>query len=481
MVNPTPVIALDGEFVRCDTETRNGATVFSSTRPTLVGELKYVWGRSDVWTQPEPTVLTFTMFDPTGAWLARVRDRQAIGRGVLVWVDRTGRRPGVRYLFQGFTTDVDVSRWRHNTTDGPVNGYRVQVQAVDRSGWLGNISFDAGDAPEETMQLRAVRIRNQATAGGAGIREFYFEDRFKDGQTRPVTVTDKTVLEMTNEMYQSFADQWTYNPHRNVITRIVSGSLFGAYSLTLGVPFDDPRKKIGIYPPTWTDPTGQQSPIDQEGYPGAYIGGCDVLAEVALSASTLTDITHIVCQWKDKPNGYRDWVTTVTARDATPRRLLKFDSWYNNGTFVDPVIEDVRRLVTGEATKPAHPRITWDTRRTNEIAGWDTFESLTLPAGTIRQVVVAASPFTVDMQLAPVWHPAGGEVIYENGYWRIGIDLAPSSYVFPSGFTPVTFGEFADKGWRYADYTKAETYSLDNSVTYYDLSYVDNANASFVD
>lgn len=481
MVNPIPVIALDGEFIRCDTETLNGSPVFSPTRPTLVGTMRYVWGRADVWTQPEPTVLTFTMFDPTGQWLARVRDREAIGRPLAVWFDRGGAKPGVRYLFQGFTTDVDVSRWRHRTTSGPVNGWRVQVQAVDRAGWLGNVSWDAGDAPEETMQLRAVRIRDRANLGGAGIRQFYFEERFKDGPVRPVTVTDKTVLDMTNEMYSTFADQWSYNPHRNTINRIVSGSNFGAYALKLAVVRDDPRKKLGIYPPGWIDPTGKEQAIDQEVYPAAYIGGCDVLAENALAASTLTDITHIVCQWKDKPNGYRDWVTTVVARDTTPRRMLKFDSWYNDGIYVDPVMADVRTMVTGEGVKPMHPRITWDTKRTNEIPGWDTFESLTLPAGTIRQVVVAASPFTADLGYAPVWHPAGGEVEYEAGHWRIAIDLAPSTWAPPSGFTPVTWGEFAAKGWGYADYPLTAGHSLDNSVTYYDLQYVDNADAVFVD
>src|SRR5699024_8492200 len=127
----------------------------------------------------------------------------------------------------------DITAHRQRTTSGYVDGWRVQIQATDRSGWLGNLDWYSGELPEESMQDRAVRIRNQAAS--AGIRQFYFEDGFKSGIVGPLDVTDQTVLDTVNDMYASFADQWTYNPDRNVLIRIASGSNFAAFYLVLAI------------------------------------------------------------------------------------------------------------------------------------------------------------------------------------------------------------------------------------------------------
>lgn len=467
MVNPAPWILCDGAYLSAATTTDDqGRTVFPSDRPTLINELSIEWGRDDQWTQPDPTVLTFTMWEPApGVWLGKVVNQTAIRRGVLVGYDRGGNDAGVRYIFQGFTTNVDVRAARRRTAAGMTDGFLVQVQAGDRSAFLGQINWYAGVLPQENMQERAVRLRNQAAP--VGIRQFYFEDRFKTGQVKAVDVKSKSVLDTLNELYKSFADQWAYNPNRNVINRIPTGSQWGTYSLTFGVSTGDNR--IRIYPPNWTDPTGKEDPIDTKPYPGGYIGAADVAGDISLSSNMIQDITDIACTWFNAPgNPPGDFTTNVNVKNQTPPARLVFDSWFIDGIFVDPVIEDVRKMVSGDGARPTHPQIVWDTTKTGDIPDWPTFESMTLPAQTIRMVVLAGSPFSAATNYAPVWHPCGGIVRYVAGKWHITMNLSPTSMPLAANHTPVTSATINQS----ITLGNPNTWHIDKSITPFDLYYV---------
>lgn len=471
MVNPIPTIVIDGQYLSCLSEfTDDGTAVLADDRPTLVGDFTIDWGRDDQWTQPEPSVLTFTLWEPQpGTWLNRIITQKAMRLPTAIIYTRGGPsdRAGDRYIFQGFTTNVDIVQSTQKTAAGPTAGWLVTVQASDRTGFLGQVNWYSGELPEERMDQRAVRIRNQGA--GVGIRQMYFEERFRAGQVKPVQVTDKTVLDTLNEMYKSFADQYYYEPHRNVVNRIPAGSRWGAYALRLGRSSTD--NAIRLYPPRWTDPTGQEAEIDRQPYPAGYIGGGDVTGDIALSANTIQDITVITCKWFNKPGG-KDHTTDVTVRNTFPVSRLEFDSWYNDGVYIDPVIEDVRYMVTGDGARPTHPQIHWDTKRTGDIPDWQTFESLTLPAQTIRMVTLAGSPFSAATGYAPVWHPAGGIIRYGGGRWDITLNLAPTSMPLPTNHTPVTCADI-DQSIKLGPDDDIPRH-LDKSVTPFDIYYVDD-------
>lgn len=472
MVNPIPTIICDGAFLSCAASPTgpDGKLVLALDRPTLIGEMAIEWGRDDQWTQPDPSVLTFQLWEPwPGQWLTKIVERKAMRRGVNVVYNHKGDKPGDRSIFQGFTTDVDVKMSIQRTAAGKTMGWLVTIQAADRSGFLGNINWAAGvTLPEESMQNRAVKIRNQAAP--LGIREFYFESRFANGTVKLVDPKDKTARDMTDEMYKSFADQWCYNPSRNTINRIPTGSTWGNYDLTMGKT--DTDGTIRLYPPPWTDTTGTQADIDKQPYPTAYLGACHVTGEIALSANTVQDITHITCKWFDKPNN-KDWKTTVVAKtDTGPPARLEFESWYNNGIYVDPIIEDVRKMVNGDGSRPMHPQIQWDTDKTGDVPDWSTFESMTMPAQTIRMVTLAGSPFSAATGYAPVWHPCGGRIAYRGGKWVFSVNLAPTSMPLDPNRVPITPATIDQRitlddpnGWRF-----------DHSITPFDLYYVSNKN-----
>lgn len=471
MPNPIPTLIVDGAFQSCETEVdTRGRTVFSLDHPTLLGDLTLDWGREDQWTQPDPTVLSFQLWEPwPGTWLQKIKERRAMRRGVLLVYRHEGDNPGDRILFQGFTTNVDVTQSVQNTTAGPTMGWLVRIQASDRAGFLGQINWGNSPAlPEERMDQRAEKIKNQAAS--LGIRQMYFEPRFRAGTVKSVEVKDKSVLDMMNELYESFADQWCYNPARNTVNRIPTGSTWQPYALKLGKTSADGR--IRLYPPAWADPAGGEDPIDKQTYPPAFIGACQVQGEVALASSTVQDITHISCKWWDKPSGGHDWTTNVTVRNESPPARLEFSSWFVDGQYIDPIIEDVRKMVVGDGARPMHPQVRWDTSKTGDVPDWATFESLTLPAQTVRMMVLAGSPFTNATGHPPVWHPAGGLIRYSAGRWDFTVNLSPTSMTLPAGHTPITANNIDKRitlddpnGWRF-----------DHSISANDLYYVGDPN-----
>lgn len=472
MVNPTPWVLLDGSFLSSATTTdAQGRTVFASDRPTLIGELSIRWGRDDQWTQPDPAVLTFQMWEPApGSWLPKIVNQTALRRGCVVGYYRaTATDAGDRYIFQGFTTNVDVVAARRRTAAGMTDGFLVQVQAGDRSAFLGQINWYAGQLPEESMNDRAVRLRNQGAP--VGIRQYYFEDRYRQGPVKAVDVKNKSVLDTLNELYKSFADQWYYEPNRNVINRIPTGSQWGPYDLKLGTNAGDDNRCVRLYPPNWVETSGKEDALDQKPYPAAFIGAGDVSGDIALSANTIQDITDIACTWFNKPGG-ADYTTNVNVKNSTPPARIVFDSWFTDGTYVDPVIEDIRKMVTGDGARPTHPEIRWDTSKTRDIPDWQTFESLTLTAQTIRMVVLAGSPFSAATGAAPVWHPCGGVVRYRAGKWDISLNLAPTSMPLPANRTPLTCQALANNGAA-STITMGDTSRryLDQSITPFDLYY----------
>ncbi|AVJ48763.1 minor tail protein [Gordonia phage SallySpecial] len=468
-VNPRPIIALDGVFMSCATVTDADGTgpVLASNRPTLMDRLSITWGREDQWTQPDPAVLTFTLWEPQpGTWLNRIVTKTSMRRGCTIgYRHRDGTD---RTIFQGFTTNVDVKATRQRTDIGVLDGWTVRIQCTDRSGFLGQVDWYAGQLPAETMQQRAVRIRNQGA--GVGIRQVYFEDRFRTGTVRAVEVTDKSVLDTVNELYRSFADQWTYQQHRNVIIRIPSQTNWMPFGLRFGKATTDNR--VRLFPPAQADPTGQESAIDRAEYPPASVSGADVSGDIVLSSNLIQDITKVTAKWRnDAAAGGAETATSTTIKADQPATLLEFETWYNDHTYVQPVLDDAVNMCKGDGAKPTHPQIRWNTKRTRGVPDWATFESITLPSQTIRLVALTGSPFAAALGTMPVWHPMGGVVAYEAGHWDVTLNLAPTSPELPPGHAPITCDRI-DPRITLGD---TNAWHLDPSITCFDLQFVGSA------
>lgn len=481
MVNPQPRILVDNVIpLLCYTKVDDdGRPVLRSTWPTLLDSMSITWGRDDVWSQPEPAVCTLTMWepaemasDPTNqkySALWKIVNRKGIRGPLVVQTPRNGNNDHWT-IFRGYITNIDVKPLTVRTERGPTEGWAVRVQGSDRSAFFGQESGQTMHLNRTTMQERAVDIRIQGS--GTLVREIYFEDQYKSGTVKAIDISDKSILDLVNELYASFADQWTYNPHRNVAIRIPSGSTFSPYTLALGITTaESGTNTVRLYPPRWVDPTGKEDPQDQDAYPSGYIGGADVAGDVVLSSNAVQNITHIACKWFNapgKPPG--DYVTNVAVDDTpqAPKNTLRFDSWYDDGKFIDPIVADVKTKCLQEGARPLHPRIEWDTAKAGDVPDWQTWKTIALSAQTIRMVCLAGSPFSAATGYAPVWHPSGGTTVYEAGQWRFTLDLAPAPFTLSGN--PITFAGLA--GSNASTLTLGQ---LDKSITSFDMQFCSDA------
>ena len=161
MVNPLPVIQIDGTTLTVVTTTAaNGTPVLYDDRPTVIGRMTVDWGRTDQWTQPPPAVLTLTLWEPATlatTWLSKIMAGTALRRTCkLKWNKPSGTNPGDKIIFDGFTTNVDVEARRERTTRGMVDGWLVRIQATDRSGFIANQVWGPGVLPSESMLATSV-------------------------------------------------------------------------------------------------------------------------------------------------------------------------------------------------------------------------------------------------------------------------------------------------------------------------------------
>lgn len=476
MPNPTPRVRIGPVYAQCGTvKDTEGRDVLSGDWTHLLDPLSIDWGRTDVWTQPEPSVATVTVWqsdrhieaNPGYAWPKLVTQRQAQGQAFDVDIPRDGVA-GYYTIFRGYISNVDMKRMTVRTVNGLEPGWAIRIQGSDRSATLAQCHTQGHTYIDlATMQLVADRL--QAYGSGTGIREIYFESTYRTGAVNRIDTTDSTVYELVTDMYASFAHQFTYNPHRNVVIRIPSAYDHGSYSLQFG------RTEVGgtvrLYAPRWVDNTGREAPIDSEPYPSAYIGGCDVIGDVVLSSDTVQATKDIICEWTIQP-GNSKVLTRVEVPGPAAPNTVRYSSWFSDGLQIDPIVQDVKRKVLAEGARPPHPVIEWDTRRTHEVPDWNTFLSLTLPAQTVRMAVLAGSPYSAAMGVPPVWYPAGGTIVYSEGHWRFTINLNPAPLTL-SG-TPITFTSLANNSTG----STVTLGQLDGSISSYDMQYVTSATVS---
>lgn len=480
MVNPTPRIeiviqqpgasTLYTHTIECGSTTDDqGRTCLPHRASNLLGDLTIDWGRTDVWTQPDPAVCTITVWQSdaaaeawsTVAMAPAVSGKGMVGRSFKVTVTKNGTPYSV---FQGRMTNVDAERLSVRTVRGIEPGWLLRIQASDRTGALaqvdkqGFVKLDAG----RTMKANADFLN--AFASWAGIRETYFEAAYQDGKCKFVDISDKTLFECVTDMYASFAHQFTYNPRRNVVIRIPAAYNHGSYTLQLG------RTAVGgtvrLYAPRWVDNTGREDPQDSDPYPSAYVGGNQVGGDVRISSDQVQAISHIETKWYDAVAAKADIVSRVRVLTSENLGLLRFDSWFSDGLQIDPIMQAVKSKCLAEGARAFHPTITWDTAKVGEVPDWNTFEALTCPAQTVRMMVVAGSPFSAMMGYPPVWYPAGGVIAYSAGHWRFEVNPAPAPITLTG--TPITFTTLQNN-------TTGKTLTLgqlDTSISSYDMRYV---------
>lgn len=428
MYNPRPLI-LFGQSALCEPVVGpDGVSRFHPTEATLVGDMSIDWGRANHWTQPEPASIQFSFWDPGEdggtSWPIKIATQNAIGLGVRVSIDLPADHgiaeapAGTFIVFQGFTTKVEAERRRVETTAGSRVGWLVTVVAGDRTSSLGNIPFTFENWTAERMIDRAIRLRNRAA--GVGIRQFYFDADHVNGTVGPLEVRDWTGLDVAQNLYASFGHQWTYHPNRNVVIRIPEHRFPDSPRLT-----EVADQRVIPTMPDLTDWTGTEDPLDRAAHVGTWVDGCEVEGDVKLSSDQLSYVTRVEAKWKNRHDAYRTILTSTTKLFAVaPFRTLTFDSWFDDGINVDPILERTSEKAFYQESGPHHPPITY---RTSVSDGFSSTRSAIwwLTAAERRgYAFLAGSPWIADLGgVPPIVTPCGGTITYASGEWTITANL----------------------------------------------------------
>lgn len=432
--NPAPTVAV-GEWPLSAPTQFLGRNAFQAYARTLVSGLTITWGRKDIWTQPEPATLSFTVFDATDYWATKIAAKEALNVGVTVNVNLPAGKThddapnGEYYLFRGWTTKVTATQTRAWTTAGWQDGFLVTITCTDRAGALGQVPYFNITLPAQNMVDRFIRLRNDAAA--LGIREFYFDDERKNAPVREHKYDDSTGLDVLGDMYKSMGDQWAYNPNRNTINRIPSHYDKDRAGNAFLYNFDGELVPI---PVSQDDPSGRESAHDRAKYPAGFIDGTEVTSKTVLSAEQGGEIDQIIGKWNNRHDNGRQINTTLTLSTARPPyRTLTFDSHLTDGLDLDPTVWKLQHRVQSFAG-PHHPAVRYEAGR---YGGFISVEQGMFWLGTVERYVLAyisASPWVAATKtVGPYVSPSGGTVTYQNGAWSIDMDLVVGAAYMPAG------------------------------------------------
>lgn len=343
-LTPVPLVKINGSAIRCD-------AAALETEPVVVRGFSIKWGRAE-YMDPgvEPASTTIYLVDASGRWAQMIRDSAAIGSPVIIqWSAQSdaGTTVGPVVMFRGRVTTSKATPQGWGTGTGK-RAWLVELTAADRTADYGNALAGAEPWPAETMIDRAIRVRDLGNAGGAGISQVYFWPGYVDSPVSPLDANGKSALELMGAFYASMGnDSYAYDPDENVIRQAIR--LAQPIDIHLG-SFDD---NLGAVLPVASDVT-----VDNKVYPGVGLGGCELVGEPVIEATTASEINRLECRWKDKTNDYGDVVSVhdmLTPGDA--RRVLAWESWLSDGVAIDPTLENVAARAREEGRRPRHPQI----------------------------------------------------------------------------------------------------------------------------
>ncbi|WP_024794200.1 hypothetical protein [Tomitella biformata] len=421
----TPTLTIGGVPVECDPSLLDLA-------PLALDDIVTTWGRTDYLADAEPASARLAVIDATGHWGRRVRDGTALGLAVIFgWsgtpTGPTTGDPITGTLFRGRTAHVDARRTANTTATG-ARVWQVEITAADMTADLGNMITFPETWPSESMLARAIRIKSLAAQSQSGIGDFYFWPGYVEATTWPLDVANKTALDLCADFYRSMgADTYSYDPETQDIRQSIRLSQPMAMRLAT---FDTGTGAVMLMSSDVT--------VDGIVYPGIGLSGCELAAELALTASRDTDINTLECQWKDFSTGYGDWTTVrseVVPGDS--RRALAWTSWLDNGTTIDPTLDNVWDKVRSEARTPRHPVVTAKPGHefiTEGLARWllqgcENTRSAYLNGDELHRWLYEGISGT-----PPLYSPLGGVVTYtaKRG-WAIALDVQMMDTTTPVG------------------------------------------------
>lgn len=504
-IKVTPTITIGGRVVACH-------TAALEREPVAIRGLEVSWGRSSYHdSRAEPSSMTVHIADATGEWARRIREGTAIGMKIEgTWLGTpttsTAKIVGPVKFFRGRIAAATAEPMDRRTSEG-AEWWEITLTCADRTADLGN-ALAGGEWPRETMLARAVRIRDLGLAGGSEIEQVYFDPDHVPATCAPLDTRRASALDLMGDLYRSMgADAWGYDPDENVVRQAIR--LSQPLSVHLG-SFDD---DLGAVYPVVSDII-----FDKKTYPGVSLGGCELGGVPKVAADPAAAINRVECTWHDWSTDHGQMITTrdaVSYGDA--RRVMSWESWLDDGIYIDPSVERVWSRVREEGARPRHPDLrtrptfkfatgrlarwllqTWENTRPAYIAGSMAYQWL-------MGDIVGYAPIVAPIGGVTRFDPERGWSVELHVHWIHNETPPPSaatwtslqqhrvSYSSPSvpwwwsilGLPtppPVAVGERTpDRDMTWGEASAGAGYRFAGSVTWGDMRHVPTDGTSIID
>lgn len=403
-IDVRPNVYIDGQRVACHTDTMD-------SEPVVIRGFTIQWGREE-YQSPDtsPASVTITLLDVTDTWATRIRDSQAIGLEVkIVWAGFTSTsltQIGPVTMFRGRVSEAIAKPHSYRAPDGR-RGWTIELSCADATADYGNASPGEPTWPQESMLIRANRVRNLGLQAGSKISQVYFWPGYTTGLCAPLDVSGKNALDLMADLYASMGnDSYSYDPDENVVRQAIR---LAQPITTYLATFDDSRGAVL--------PVANDIVVDGKTYQGVGLGGCELVGEPAIHADPTTDINRLECSWKDHSTNWDDHTTVKEdVQLHQSRRVMKWDSWFDAGEFIDPTLENVWNRARQEGRRPRHPDFTFKpgfTFVSERMARWALMAWENTRAAFISGNLAYQWLMGDSMDYPPVVSPIGGKTTFD--------------------------------------------------------------------
>ena len=414
-VDVRPRVFIGGTQVACTADALE-------KRPVAIRGFTIRWGRSE-YQSPDtsPASVTISLLDATDEWAERIRDSRAIGTAVIIdWIgtlSTTLSDTARTVMFRGRISE-GIARPHHVETGDGRRAWLIELKCVDATADYGNANPAPETWPRETMLRRAIKIKELGESAGSPIQSVFFWPGYSESQCAPLDVKGKNALALMREMYESMGnDSYSYDPDGNAVRQAIR--LSQPMSVYLAT-FDNSR---GAVLPVANDIT-----VDNYTYPGVGLGGRDLIGEPEIRADPTTDINRLECTWEDHSTNWGPW-TTVKENIAPgqPRRVMAWNSWFDDGKVIDPTLENVWSRAREEGRRPRHPEFTlkpgftFVSRRMARwcLMAWENTRPAFISGNLAYQWLMSGVP-----DYPPIVAPIGGETTFDpRRGWAIRLNV----------------------------------------------------------
>jgi hypothetical protein len=173
--------------------------------------------------------------------------------------------------------------------------------------------------------------------------------------------------------------------------------------------------------PDLTDWTGQEAAIDRAPHVGIALDGCTVESESRMSSEQVSNVTRTEAKWNNRHDNNRSILTYMVKMLAVaPFRTLSFESWFDDGLDLDPVLERTSNKAFYQQSGPHHPAVTY---RTAPFGGFPDAKRAVwflTPSERRGYAFLSGSPWIADIGgVPPIVTPCGGRIAYRDGEWTV--------------------------------------------------------------